>query len=323
MSDRVGSEVAAEHDPIVPVGSAPPLAILGVTAAGKSALAMELARKRGDVELVSVDSMQVYRGMDLGTAKPTLAQQAEVRHHGLDLVDPWESFDVHAFQEAVRNALTGIQARGKRPVLVGGTGLYLRAIVDDLEIPGRYPDVLAALDTEPDTVALHSRLADLDPVGASRMEPTNRRRILRALEVTEGSGRPFSSFGAGLDAHPPSPVHLVGLWLPRPVVVERIERRYLLQMADGFLAEVQRLADGPPLSHTAAQALGYRELLAHVRGEVPLDAALATAVTRTRQFARRQRVWFRRDPRISWLGANNDPMVALPALEAEAHALWD
>lgn len=311
------------REPVVPAGSEPPLAILGVTASGKSSLAMALARSRGDVELVSVDSMQVYQGMDIGTAKPTAAERAEVRHHVLDLVDPWETFDVASFQDAVRAALTDVAARGRRPVLVGGTGLYLRAVVDDLDIPGRFPDVVADLDAEPDTTALHARLAALDPLGASRMEPTNRRRVVRALEVTVGSGRPFSSFGPGLDAHPPSPVHLVGLWLPRTRVAARIEQRYRQQVADGFLDEVRRLAAGPPLSHTAAQALGYRELLAHLRGESTFDDALAEAVTRTRQFARRQRVWFRKDPRITWLGADDDPLVALPALEAEAAALWD
>ncbi|CAN5423376.1 tRNA (adenosine(37)-N6)-dimethylallyltransferase MiaA [soil metagenome] len=314
--------------PVVPPGTAPPLAILGVTASGKSALAMALARERGDVELVSVDSMQVYRGMDVGTAKPNAAERAEVRHHGLDLVDPWDPFDVSSFQDAVRSALLDVHGRGRRPVLVGGTGLYLRAVVDDLEIPGRYPEVASELEAEADTVALHGRLAELDPLGASRMEPNNRRRVARALEVTLGSGRPFSSFGAGFEAHPPSPVHLVGLWLPRPVVAERIERRYRQQVAAGFLAEVQRLAagspsDGRPLSHTAAQALGYRELLSHLRGERSFDQALAEAVIRTRQFARRQRVWFRRDPRITWVGGQHDPMVALPALLDEAAALWD
>ncbi len=315
----------AEHPraPMVAPGSAPPLAILGVTASGKSALAMELARRRSDVELVAVDSMQVYRGMDIGTAKPTVGEQAEVRHHAIDLVDPWEPFDVRAFQDVVRSALVDIEDHGKRAVLVGGTGLYLRAIVDDLEIPGRFPDVAAELLADDDTVALHARLGELDPVGAARMEPTNRRRVVRALEVTVGSGRPFSSFGAGFESHPLSPVRLVGLWLPRPVVVARIERRYRYQVDSGFVAEVQRLADGPTLSHTAAQALGYRELLAHLRGETTLDQALSEALVRTRQFARRQRVWFRRDPRITWIGADDDPMVALPALEAEAAALWD
>ena len=301
----------------------PPLAILGVTASGKSALAMALARRRGDVELVSVDSMQVYRGMDIGTAKPTVAEQTDVRHHVIDLVDPWEPFDLRTFQDAVRRALADIAARDRRAVLVGGTGLYLRAAVDELDIPGTFPDVAAELAAEPDTAALHARLRQLDPVAAERMEPGNRRRILRALEVTLGSGREFSSYGPGLEVHPPSPVRMVGLWLPRPVVAERIERRYGRQVEAGFLEEVEALAAGPALSHTAAQALGYRELLGHLEGKCTLDEALATAVTRTRQFARRQRVWFRKDPRIAWLGAEHDAMVALPLLEQEAHDLWD
>ena len=267
--------------------------------------------------------MQVYRGMDIGTAKATPMEQAAVPHHLLDLVDSWETFDVSRFQDAVRDALTDIAHRDQRAVLVGGTGLYLRAVVDDLEIPGRFPDVLAALTDDPDTEGLHRRLVELDPTAAERMEPTNRRRVLRALEVTLGSGRTFSSFGVGLTAHPPSPVAMVGLWQPRPVLAERIERRYRRQIEDGFLAEVERLAAGPPLSRTAAQALGYRELLAHLAGETSLEEALELAITRTRQFARRQRVWFRKDPRISWLGADDDPLVDLPLLEQAAAELWD
>ena len=298
------------------------LAIVGTTATGKSALAMALARRRGDVELVSVDSMQVYRGMDVGTAKPTPAEQAEVRHHVLDLVDPWEPFDVWAFQQAVRTALEDITQRRRRAVLVGGTGLYLRAVIDDLELPGRFPEVAAELAGDADTAGLHARLADLDPLAATRMEPTNRRRVLRALEVTIGSGRRFSSFGPGLEAYPPTAYDLVGLAMPGDVVADRIARRYAQQMADGFLDEVRRLAAGPPLSHTAAQALGYRELLAHLAGETDLDEALDLAVTRTRQLARRQRAWFRRDPRITWLDVDDDPLAALPALESRAADLW-
>src|SRR5690606_16147269 len=148
-----------------------------------------VARARADVELVSVDSMQVYRGMDVGTAKPTREERGEVRHHVLDLVDPWETFDLASFQAAVAEALADIAARGRRAILVGGTGLYLRAIVDALDIPGRFPEVEAELAADPDTPGLHARLAELDPLAAGRMEPTNRRRVLRALEVTLGSGR--------------------------------------------------------------------------------------------------------------------------------------
>jgi tRNA dimethylallyltransferase len=291
------------------------LALIGTTASGKSALALEVARRSPDIELVSVDSMQVYRGMDIGTAKPTPAEQAEVAHHLVDVADPGEDFTVARFQRAVDEALVAIEERGHRALLVGGTGLYLRAVVDGLTIPGRFPDVAAELAGEPDTAALHRRLVALDPAAASRMEPTNRRRIVRALEVTLGSGRPFSTYGPGLEAYPPTRFAMAGIWLPRAVVAARIEARYRDQVAAGFVEEVRALASRPDgLSRTARQALGYRELLAYVAGELTLDEAIAEAITRTRRFARRQRVWFRRDPRISWLGHASDPFALLPAL---------
>jgi tRNA dimethylallyltransferase len=291
------------------------LALVGATASGKSALALELARRRPDLELVSVDSMQVYRGMDIGTAKPIPAERDEVPHHLLDLADPSEEFTVSRFQAAFAEALGSIERRGHRALLVGGTGLYLRAVVDDLDIPGRHPELRAELEAEADTHALYRRLVDLDPVAAGRTEPTNRRRVVRALEVTIGSGRPFSSYGPGLAAHPPTPFALLGVWLPPAVTATRIEARFRRQMDEGFLDEVRRLAEAAePIGPTAAEALGYRELLAHLRGQVSLDGALDVAVRRTRRFARRQRAWFRRDPRITWVGAGDDPMVALPAL---------
>lgn len=291
-----------------------PLALVGTTASGKSQLAMELARRDPLVELVSVDSMQVYRGMDIGTAKPTAAEQAEVRHHLLDVADPWEEFTVARFQRAVDAALADVAARGKRAVLVGGTGLYLQAVVDGLVIPGRFPGVRAELEDEPDTAALHRRLQDLDPLAATRMEPTNRRRIVRALEVTLGSGAPFSSFGPGLQAFPPTRFRLVGIELAAETVAERIAKRYADQLAAGFVAEVEQLAAAPQgLSRTARQALGYRELLSHVEDDVALDDAVELAITRTRKFARRQRAWFRRDPRIEWLHGD-DPISLRDAL---------
>ncbi|WP_421119563.1 tRNA (adenosine(37)-N6)-dimethylallyltransferase MiaA [Aquihabitans daechungensis] len=313
---------------LLPEGAPPPIAIVGTTASGKSSLAMALARHRDDVELVSVDSMQVYRGMDIGTAKPTAAEQDEVRHHVIDLVDPWEPFEVHSFQRAVAEALQDIAARGKRAVLVGGTGLYLQAVIDGFEIPGQFPEVAAELEAEEDTAALHARLADLDPLAASRMEPTNRRRIVRALEVTLGSGRPFSSYGPGVGTRPDGPILQLGIRLPQPVVGDRIAARYDQQLADGFVAEVERLADGPPLSRTAAQALGYRELLAHLQArrageDAPtLDEAVDEAVRRTRAFARRQRAWFRRDPRITWLDADRDPATRTPDVLEAADRHW-
>jgi tRNA dimethylallyltransferase len=299
----------------------PAVALVGTTASGKSALALAAARALPDVELVSVDSMQVYRGMDVGTAKPTPAERAEVPHHLLDLVDPWEECSVAWFQGEARAVLADLAARGRRAVLVGGTGLYQRAVVDDLDIPGQYPGVRAELEAEPDTEALHRRLEALDPVAAARMEPTNRRRIVRALEVGLGSGRPFSSYGPGLDAHPTDAIPQVGVRLPAPVVAARIASRYRAQLEQGFLEEVEALvALDRPLSRTAAQALGYRELAAHLRGEVDLDEALDEAVRRTRRFARRQRAWFRRDPRIAWVDAEEDPAEVADAVVARLAA---
>jgi tRNA dimethylallyltransferase len=300
-------------------GGGPHLALVGCTASGKSAVALEVARRLSTtgpaIELLSVDSMQVYRGMDVGTAKPTAAEQAEVPHHLLDLVDPDEDFTLTRYQQAAGEALAGIEQRGHRALLVGGTGLYFHAVVDGLKPPPQYPDVKAALETEPSTPALYRRLETLDPMAASRIEPGNRRRVIRALEVGLGSGRLFSSFGAGIGTYPPTPFRLAGLWLPRSVVAERIDRRFQEMVAGGLVEEVRGLAARPRgLSPTARQALGYREVLDHVEAGAALDGALATAVRRTRSFARRQRMWWRRDPRVTWFGALENPLVVLPAL---------
>jgi tRNA dimethylallyltransferase len=297
------------------------LAIVGPTASGKSQVALAYGLRRAGLELVSADAMQVYRGMDIGTAKPAAAEQAAVPHHGIDLVDPDEDCTVVRYRAAVDEALAGIAARGGEAVLVGGTGLYVRAVIDRLEPPGAWPSVRDELETEIDTTALHLRLAELDPLAASRMEPTNRRRIVRALEVTLGSGRPFSSFGPGLTEYPPVAARQIGLRWPRAVLGRRIEQRYEQQLADGFLVEVEALAARPGgLSRTARQALGYRELLAHLDGECSLDEAIALAIVRTRRFAVRQERWFRRDPRIRWVDVDDDPLVALPVLEEELAA---
>lgn len=294
------------------------LAIVGPTATGKSALALELARQveggAGAAEIVSMDSMQVYRGMDIGTAKPTLAEQAEVPHHVIDVADPAEVWSVALHQAAARAAVASIEARGKRAILVGGTGLYVQAVVDDLDLPGEFPAARAELEAEPDTEALWARLARLDPTAAGRIEPGNRRRVLRALEVTLGSDRPFSSYGPGLRAYPDNDRFvLVGLAMERQVIGVRIAARYQAQLAAGFLDEVRRLAARPGgLSRTAAQALGYRELLAHVAGERTFTDALDEAIRRTRRFARRQEAWFRRDPRVRWRAhdGNAAPLAA-------------
>ena len=275
-------------------------ALVGGTATGKSAIAMAIAMLDPRWEIVTVDSMQVYRGMDIGTAKPSPSDRASVPHHLIDVAEPSDDYDLRTYQRAASDVLVDIERRGQRALLVGGTALYLRAVVDDLTLPGRFPDVRAVLDDEPDTEGLHRRLHELDPVAAARMEPSNRRRVVRALEVTVGSGRPFSSFGPGLDQHPPTPFRLVALRWDRAALDARIHARFHAQMQAGFLDEVRRLVeDGPGLSRSAGQALGYRELLEHLGGTVTLDEAVELAIRRTRQFSRRQDKWFARVIRAS------------------------
>jgi tRNA dimethylallyltransferase len=279
------------------------------------AAARALSASGPAVELVSVDSMQVYRGMDIGTAKASVAERNQIPHHVIDIADPAEDFTVTRYQQAAGAALAAIEQRGHRALLVGGSGLYFHALVDQLTPPGRYPAVRAGLDAEPDGAALYRRLEALDPDAAVRIDPANRRRVVRALEVVLGSGRPFSSFGPGIGTYPTSRFRLAGLWLPRPVVAARIARRLADMVAGGLVEEVARLAARPGgLSRTARQALGYREVLTHVEDGASLDAALDEAVRRTRSFARRQRMWWRRDPRITWFGATENPLAVVPAL---------
>ncbi len=300
--------------------------LVGPTASGKSAIALDVARRVAGTELVSIDAMAVYRGMDLGTAKPTDAERAAVPHHLVDVLDPGEDCTVAWFAAQARIALADLDHRGIPSILVGGTGLYVRAVVDDLDVPGRWPEIRAALEADADDPAgvraLHERLAALDPVAAARMEPTNRRRVVRAMEVTIGAARPFSSFGPGLDAYPPSPWPLIGLRTPRPELDARIGARFAAQLESGLLDEVRALAARPGgLSRTAAQALGYRELLEHLRGERMLSDAIDEATSRIRRFARRQERWFRRDPRITWIDVADGDLA--PAADAVRRALVD
>ena len=297
----------------------PAVAIVGATASGKSDLAMALARRIPHVEIVAVDAMQVYRSMDIGTAKPTVAERAEVRHHGLDLVAPSEPFTVADFQQMANEALGTISSRGGMPVLVAGTGLYLSALVNHLELPGSWPEVRIRLEHEAlgDLDAMFRRLETVDPVAASKMEPTNARRIVRALEVCEGSGRTFSSFGPGLETYPQSEITQIGLRWTRERLAVRIEGRVHRMMEQGLFGEVERLAASGEFSRTARQALGYKELLDVMDGLYSLDEAVETIIVRTRQFAVRQDRWFRRDPRIRWIDIEMDSLEALPVL-AEA-----
>jgi tRNA dimethylallyltransferase len=299
------------------------LALVGPTASGKSELAVAVASHLGDVEIVSVDSMQVYRGLDVGTAKPSPVERARVPHHLVDVADPSEQWSVVHFQSAARAAVADIEARGRRALLVGGTGLYVQAVVDDLRFPGEDPDLRAELEAgtaEPGGVAAaYAELRTHDPEAADRIDPHNARRIVRALEVIRLTGEPFSSFGGGLAQYGPTafPVRMAGVWLPREVVGDRIAARFAAMRQAGLVDEVRRLAAANGgLSRTARQAIGYKEVLAHLEGAEPsLDVALDTAVRRTRSFARRQRMWFRRDPRIAWFAATN-PASVEPALLA-------
>ena len=299
------------------------LALVGATASGKSSLALAAAEMLGDVEIVSADSMQVYRGLDIGTAKPSVAERARVPHHLLDIVDPAEDWSVVRFRDAARAAIADIEARGRRALLVGGTGLYVRAVLDDLEFPPTDPDVRARLLDEVAVpgglAAAYQDLRRLDPAAASRIDPGNVRRVVRALEVAELTGRPFSSFGEGLRRYPAPlvPVRILGVWLPRAVLTERIYARVGGMREAGFLEEVRNLEASGPLSMTARQAIGYRELLSClVEGSLSADIAFGLTARRTRALARRQRMWFRRDPRVRWLATSANPHVLLAPLLA-------
>lgn len=298
------------------------LVVLGPTASGKSDVAMALAGRApgtSPFEIVAVDAMQVYRGMDIGTAKPTADEQRVVPHHGLDLIEPDREFTVAEFTEAATVAIAGIRQRGSTPLLVAGTGLYLRALTDPMQIPATWPDVRASLEArlaiEP-VEQLHRQLAQLDPVAATRMEPGNARRVVRALEVCLGSGRPFSSYGPGLESYPPVPFLQVGLRWPRPQHAQRIELRVHRMMAAGLLEEVARVRAHTSLSRTALQALGYKELVEHLDGRATLEQAVEQIIVRTRQFAVRQERWFRRDPRVQWVDIEADAVTeAVPVIE--------
>jgi tRNA dimethylallyltransferase len=286
------------------------VALVGPTASGKSALAHQLAFESNDqVEILCVDAMTVYRGMDLATAKPTRAERSDVSYHLLDLVDASEEFTVAQFQATARVAAQDVWENGHHVLYVGGTGLYGRAVLDDLAIPGQYPHVRALLDARAldDLRGVYAELATLDPLAASRMEPTNSRRIVRALEVTLGAGRPFSSYGEGLTHYGAVRVVQVALQTDFEQLDVRIAARFHSWMDRGLLDEVRALAGAPGgMSRTARQAVGYRELLRHLEDDADLEQCVEDAIIQSRRLARRQRSWFLRDPRIEWFAEPSD-----------------
>jgi len=297
----------------------PSVVVVGPTASGKSDVAMRAAATVGAVHIVAADAMQVYRGMDIGTAKPTLADREAVPHHGIDLADPGERYTVARYVEDITVARGRIDGAGARELVVGGTGLYVTAIVDGLTMPGEWPDVRAELESDPDTSGLYSRLAGLDPVAASRMEPNNRRRIIRALEVCLGSGEPFSSFGDGVAVFPDTPTVLIGIKWARGHLRARIAERVHRMVEAGLFDEVAGLLSSPqPMSSTARQALGYKECIEAIEGRWTQQQAVDAIIVRTQQFAVRQERWYRRDPRIRWVEVRNDPVAEVAPMVVDA-----
>jgi tRNA dimethylallyltransferase len=278
---------------------------------------MAAALANGNTELVVCDAMQVYKRMDIGTAKPTVQDQAQVPHHCIDMVAPSERFTVSDYQVKARAAVADITGRGKNALVVAGTGLYLTSLIDELSFPGEWPEIRRELQQEPEVSRLYRQLKELDPEAASKIERSNRRRIERALEVCIGSGKPFSATGPGTGAYPDNGVVQIGLLWPREMLVARVEQRVHNMMAAGFLDEVQQLRKDGNMSHTAKQALGYAELLRHLEGKCTLEQAVGDIVIHTRQFAVRQERWFRRDPRITWVNIESDPVSEIGSVLAK------
>ncbi|MFA6299437.1 MAG: tRNA (adenosine(37)-N6)-dimethylallyltransferase MiaA [Nocardioides sp.] len=298
----------------------PIVALVGATASGKTGLSLDLAERLGG-EIVNTDAMQVYRGMDIGTAKVPLAERRGIPHHLLDLLSVREPLSVAHFQEQARETAARLRAGGTTPVLVGGSALYTRAVLDRFEFPDTDPAVRARWEAELAAVgpaALHARLAETDPVAAAKMEPLNGRRVVRALEVIELTGRPWSASLPSLEYSDPRTVQ-IGLLIDRPTLDVRIEQRVAAMFEAGFVDEVRRLLDeGLAEGLTARRAIGYRDVVAHLAGDLSLDDARQRTVFATRRFARRQDSWFKKDPRIVWLPFDapdlaDQAIAALPA----------
>ncbi len=304
--------------------SPPIVAVVGTTAAGKTALSLDLAARLGG-EVVNTDAMALYRGMDIGTAKTSLTERRGIPHHLLDLLEVTEPASVADFQALARSTIVTLRERHATPVLVGGSALYTRAVLDEFAFPGTDPAVRARWEqrlAEVGAPALHAVLARTDPQAAAGIPPQNARRVVRALEVGELSGQSFTATLPSLTYADPRTVQ-VGLSIERDVLDRRIAVRVEQMYADGLLGEVERLLEvGLASGRTASRAIGYREAAAHLAGELTRAEAVEATVVATRRFARRQLAWWRKDPRIVWV-AHDDPHrlgVALAAVERAAGA---
>lgn len=287
------------------------IVIAGPTAAGKTALALDLA-ERVDGEVINADALQLYRGMDIGTAKLPVEQRRGIPHHLFDTLEITETATVADYQARARAQTADILERGRTPILVGGSGLYLQSVVDELEFPGTDPQVRAELEAELAEVgarALHGRLTTVDPVAAANIEPLNGRKVVRALEVLRVTGRPFSAY---LPVRGPFRYDALWFCVDRDTAVldERIDARVHLMVAEGLLEEVRQLdARGLRQGVTASRALGYQQMLDVIDGTSTVEEAIALTISGTRRYVRRQRSWFRRDQRQIWLDAAEPGLV--------------
>ncbi|MGO2844654.1 MAG: tRNA (adenosine(37)-N6)-dimethylallyltransferase MiaA, partial [Brevibacterium aurantiacum] len=289
-------------------------------ATGKSDLALNLAEHLGG-EIINTDSMQFYRGMDIGTAKLPIDERRGITHHLIDILDVREEANVQTFQRQAREAIADIRTRGKRPILVGGSGLYVRAATDRMEFPGTDPDVRARIESEveADRWGRHRHLQEIDPAAAAKITPNDSRRIVRALEVIELTGRPFSAQLPDYQAIEPT-IHL-GLSVERKILHERIASRVEAMWEHGWVDEVRSLLErGLAEGRTASRAIGYAQIQQYLAGKLDRDDAQEQTTIRTRQFARRQDTWFRRDPRIVWIDATEGDHEANAASALEAVA---
>lgn len=283
------------------------ICITGPTASGKTALSVALAKKR-DTEIISSDSMQIYRGMDIGTAKPTVAEQSAVPHHMIDIAEPGEPFSVARYVEMADQCAQELLAQGKIPIVVGGTGLYLDALIAGSAFPGDETDrsvrqKYEAMAQAQGNEAVHARLAQVDPAAAERLHPNNLKRVIRALEVFEQTGMTLDQFNQQ-NKRPEPKYHAVKIGLcpsQREVLYERINRRVDQMLAEGLLAEAEWLFREGKLCGTAAQAIGYKELSDYFSGQGTLEDCIELLKRRTRNYAKRQLTWIKRDPTVHWI----------------------